>query len=58
MAVRGDVAVQDDVGRLFDQAERDLGPVTALVSNAGTTARITRFAKLALATLRRSSTST
>ena len=53
VAVRGDVAVPGDVGRLFDQAGRALGPVTALVNNAGTTGRITRFEALDLPTLRR-----
>jgi NAD(P)-dependent dehydrogenase (short-subunit alcohol dehydrogenase family) len=53
VAVRGDVAVAEDIVRLFDQAEQALGPVTALVKNAGTTGRITRFDALDLATLRR-----
>jgi NAD(P)-dependent dehydrogenase (short-subunit alcohol dehydrogenase family) len=53
VAVQGDVAVPGDVARLFDQAERALGPVTALVNNAGTTGRITRFEALDLPTLRR-----
>jgi NAD(P)-dependent dehydrogenase (short-subunit alcohol dehydrogenase family) len=53
VAVRGDVAVPEDVARLFDEAERALGPVTALVNNAGTTGRITRFEALDLPTLRR-----
>ena len=53
VAVRGDVAVPEDVVRLFDQAERAFGPVTALVNNAGTTGRITRFEALDLPTLRR-----
>ena len=39
--------------RLFDATAAALGPVTALVNNAGTTGRITRFAELDLATLRR-----
>lgn len=53
VAVRGDVAVPEDVARLFEEAERALGPVTALVNNAGTTGRITRFEALDLPTLRR-----
>ena len=53
LAVQADVADPDDVARLFDQVEQALGPVTALVNNAGTTGRITRFADLDLATLRR-----
>ena len=35
LAVRGDVAVEADVVRLFETAERQLGAVTALVNNAG-----------------------
>ena len=53
LAVRADVADPEDVTRLFDQVEHGLGPLTALVNNAGTTGRITRFADLDLATLLR-----
>jgi NAD(P)-dependent dehydrogenase (short-subunit alcohol dehydrogenase family) len=35
VAVRGDVAREEDVQHLFDEAEHTLGPVTALVNNAG-----------------------
>ena len=35
VAVQGDVAKEADVVRLFDTAARELGPVTALVNNAG-----------------------
>jgi NAD(P)-dependent dehydrogenase (short-subunit alcohol dehydrogenase family) len=52
-AIRADVADPDDVARLFDGTEQALGPLTALVNNAGTTGRITRLADLDLATLRR-----
>lgn len=34
-AVQGDIAVEADVLHLFDTAARELGPVTALVNNAG-----------------------
>jgi NAD(P)-dependent dehydrogenase (short-subunit alcohol dehydrogenase family) len=34
-AVAGDVAKESDVIRLFDAAQAELGPVTALVNNAG-----------------------
>jgi NAD(P)-dependent dehydrogenase (short-subunit alcohol dehydrogenase family) len=53
IAVRADVAEPADVARLFDEVAGALGPVGALVNNAGTTGRITRFAELDLATLRR-----
>ena len=35
VAVQADVAVEPDVVRLFDACDRALGPVTALVNNAG-----------------------
>jgi NAD(P)-dependent dehydrogenase (short-subunit alcohol dehydrogenase family) len=53
LALQADVADPGDVARLFDQAAAALGPITALVNNAGTTGRITRFEALDLATLRR-----
>ncbi len=34
-AVRADVSVEADVVELFAQVDRDLGPITALVNNAG-----------------------
>ncbi len=52
-AVQADVADPDAVARLFEEVEHALGPLTALVNNAGTTGRITRFEDLDLATLRR-----
>ena len=42
LAVQGDVAIEADVVRLFDQAAT-LGPVTALVNNAGILERQTRL---------------
>jgi NAD(P)-dependent dehydrogenase (short-subunit alcohol dehydrogenase family) len=53
IAVRADVAQPAEVARLFDEVADALGPVGALVNNAGTTGRITRFVELDLATLRR-----
>jgi NAD(P)-dependent dehydrogenase (short-subunit alcohol dehydrogenase family) len=35
IAVRADVASEDDVVRLFEQVDRELGSVTGLVNNAG-----------------------
>src|SRR5690349_13583936 len=35
VAVQGNVAKEADVIRLFDTAARELGPITALVNNAG-----------------------
>ena len=35
IAVQADVAIEPDVVRLFETCDRDLGPVSALVNNAG-----------------------
>ena len=43
IAVAGDVAREADVVALFDAAARELGPVTALVNNAGILERQTRL---------------
>jgi NAD(P)-dependent dehydrogenase (short-subunit alcohol dehydrogenase family) len=53
VAVRADVADPQAVTALFDAAEAALGPVTALVGNAGVTGRLGRFADAPVATLRR-----
>jgi NAD(P)-dependent dehydrogenase (short-subunit alcohol dehydrogenase family) len=45
VAVKGDVSRHDDVVRMFDLAEEQLGPVTALVNNAGITGRSSAFAQ-------------
>lgn len=37
IAVQADVSQEEDVTRLFAQAQQELGPVTILVNNAGTT---------------------
>jgi len=52
IAVQGDVCSEGDVERMFARAEVDLGPVTALVNNAGLTGRISRLDQAAMATLR------
>jgi NAD(P)-dependent dehydrogenase (short-subunit alcohol dehydrogenase family) len=43
LAVAGDVAKEADVIRLFDAAQTQLGPLTALVNNAGILERQTRL---------------
>lgn len=53
VAVRADVAAEADVRRLFDAAEAEIGPVDALVNNAGTTGPIGRFEDVSTETLRR-----
>jgi NAD(P)-dependent dehydrogenase (short-subunit alcohol dehydrogenase family) len=42
VAVRGDIAGEGSVTRLFETAERELGPVAGLVNNAGITGRLSR----------------
>src|SRR6266849_7377436 len=36
-AIQGDVAREEDIVRLFETAERELGPIKGLVNNAGVT---------------------
>jgi NAD(P)-dependent dehydrogenase (short-subunit alcohol dehydrogenase family) len=43
IAVQGDVAKEADVLRTFDTLQRELGPMTALVNNAGILERQTRL---------------
>ena len=52
-AVRGDVASESDVRSLFDRTEAELGPVAALVNNAGITGPIGRFEDATTDNLRR-----
>ena len=52
-AVQADVARPDEVTRLFDDASRQLGPLTHLVNNAGVPGRIGRVVDLDPAMLRR-----
>lgn len=42
VAVQADVSVEKDVERLFAEAEKQLGPVRALVNNAGITGSLSR----------------
>jgi NAD(P)-dependent dehydrogenase (short-subunit alcohol dehydrogenase family) len=43
MAIAGDVARHEDIVRLFDAAEKRLGPITHFVNNAGITGRSSRL---------------
>jgi NAD(P)-dependent dehydrogenase (short-subunit alcohol dehydrogenase family) len=52
IAVQADTAIEQDVIRLFARVDRELGPLRALVNNAGTTGRAGRVAELDTATLR------
>jgi len=53
VAVAGDVASQAAVTAMFDQAEQALGPIAALVNNAGITGPIGRFADVDVHNLER-----
>ncbi len=53
IAVQADVAEEDQVERLFEAVDRDLGPVTALVNNAGTAGTVGRLDAVPGAVLRR-----
>jgi NAD(P)-dependent dehydrogenase (short-subunit alcohol dehydrogenase family) len=53
LAVQGDNSREEDVARMFAQAREALGPVTALVNNAGVPGKITRVENLDLDELRR-----
>ena len=52
IALQGDVAREDQVEALFETCERSLGPVTALVNNAGVTGLAGRLEDADGATLR------
>jgi len=45
-AIQADVSVENDILRLFDTAQRELGPISALVNNAGITGGMTRVENL------------
>jgi NAD(P)-dependent dehydrogenase (short-subunit alcohol dehydrogenase family) len=53
VAVQGDVSSEADVVRLFDFASDKLGPITALVNNAGTVERQSRLDSMDMARLHR-----
>ena len=52
ICVQGDVSHPEDVVRMFDEVERQLGKVTHVVSNAGVTGRSSRLSDVDIATLR------
>ena len=51
--IQADVANEGDVLRLFDTVDRDLGPLTALVNNAGTLGGVGRLDEIETSMLRR-----
>ncbi|WP_243368126.1 glucose 1-dehydrogenase [Microvirga solisilvae] len=52
LAFQGDVAVEEDVLRLFDEVEERLGPLSHVVNNAGITGRSGKLAETAAETIR------
>jgi NAD(P)-dependent dehydrogenase (short-subunit alcohol dehydrogenase family) len=53
LAIEADVSSESDVVRLFDSVVRQLGPLTALVNNAGTVERQARLESIDAARLQR-----
>jgi NAD(P)-dependent dehydrogenase (short-subunit alcohol dehydrogenase family) len=53
VAIRADVSVEQDVLRLFEESEKQLGPVRALVNNAGITGGFSRVEAITSETLAR-----
>jgi NAD(P)-dependent dehydrogenase (short-subunit alcohol dehydrogenase family) len=53
IAVRADVAQEDQVLALFEQVDRGLGPLTALVNNAGVVDAKARLDEMSVARLKR-----
>jgi NAD(P)-dependent dehydrogenase (short-subunit alcohol dehydrogenase family) len=51
VAIRGDVALEADIIRLFQEAEQELGPICGLVNNAGVTGGFSRVETLGAANL-------
>jgi NAD(P)-dependent dehydrogenase (short-subunit alcohol dehydrogenase family) len=52
-AIQADVAKEKDVLHLFDASEKTLGPITALVNNAGITGKFARVENVETTTLER-----
>ena len=50
-AIRADVSREEDILRLFQTAERDLGPIKALVNNAGVTGGFARVEEVSSAAI-------
>jgi NAD(P)-dependent dehydrogenase (short-subunit alcohol dehydrogenase family) len=51
VAVQGDISVEEDVLRVFETADQELGALHALVNNAGVTGGFARIADVTAATL-------
>jgi NAD(P)-dependent dehydrogenase (short-subunit alcohol dehydrogenase family) len=50
-AIQADVSREEDIVRLFETAERDLGPIKALVNNAATTGGFARVEEVSSAAI-------
>ena len=53
LAIKADVAQEAEVERMFETIDRELGPLTALVNNAGLTGHYSRLDEVDGETLRR-----
>ncbi len=53
IAIKGDVAVEDDVMSMFASVDRELGPLTALVNNAGVVDVVSRVSTMSAARITR-----
>jgi len=53
VALRGDVAAEDDVAAIFDNATRALGPLSGVVVNAGIVAPTSRLVDMSVERMRR-----
>jgi NAD(P)-dependent dehydrogenase (short-subunit alcohol dehydrogenase family) len=51
VAIQADVSREEDILRLFETAERDLGPIKALVNNAGVTGGFARVEEVSSAAI-------
>jgi NAD(P)-dependent dehydrogenase (short-subunit alcohol dehydrogenase family) len=51
VAIRGDIGLEADIIRLFQEAEQELGPIYGLVNNAGVTGGFSRVETLEAASL-------
>jgi NAD(P)-dependent dehydrogenase (short-subunit alcohol dehydrogenase family) len=51
LAIQADVSLEQDIVRLFETAERDLGPIQALVNNAAITGGFARVEEVSSAAL-------
>ena len=52
-AIQGDVAIEADIQRMFDESDRRLGPLDAFVNNAGVVDMKARFEDVTAARLQR-----